>query len=134
MATQALINPNEYTKEELAAGLLRLRRNATAKINKFKEKGKVITEEAMRIGLSGGSAFAVGWWNGQTAAEPDFNEEEDLQWFGLDRESVIGASLVVLSLTPFVPRGFAGAMRSMGSGVLSYWLGTKGFEIGNKKD
>jgi hypothetical protein len=71
---------------------------------------------------------------GQASKEPDFNPEEDLQWFGLDKEAVIGGGLVALSLMPFFPKGFAGAARSMGTGVLSYWAGVRGHEFGSKPE
>lgn len=135
MANQAMaINPNDYTKEELAAGLLRLKKNATAKINKYQGRVKTVTEEVMRIALSSGAAFGVGWWMGQASKEPDFDPEEDLQWFGLDKEAWIGGVLVLASLTPWMPKGMTGAARAMGTGVLSYYAGVRGHEVGAKPE
>ena len=122
---QSMVDPTDYTKEELATAVGRLR--ATAK--RYKDKAKEGAEEFMAIALEGGAAFGVGWWIGSIKAGGSYTEE-DLQWFGMDKELVIGIGLLAAGLSGFLGRQMGGAAKAMGKGVLAYWAGTQGEAIG----
>jgi hypothetical protein len=119
------IDTSGYTNKELGAALNRLR----ATTAKYKDKAKATAEEFMGLALSTGAAFGIGWWMGQIQTAADFTEE-DLQWWGIDKELIVGLGLVFAGISGFLGKQMGPAAGAMGKGVLAYWAGAQGEAIG----
>lgn len=121
------IDTSGYSNKELGAALNRLR----ATTAKYKDKAKETAEEFMSIALSTGAAFGIGWWMGQIElnAGGDFTPE-DLEWWGIDKELVVGLGLVFAGISGFLGKQMGPAAGAMGKGVLAFWAGSRGHEIG----
>jgi hypothetical protein len=123
----AAVDTSDYTKDELGAAVNRLRATAT----KYKDKAKATAEEFMSTALMAGSAFGVGWWIGQTRLNNP-GDAEALQFWGIDKELVIGLGLLFGGISGFLGKQMSGAASAMGKGVLAYYAGTQGEAIGSQ--
>jgi len=124
------IDTSDYTKDELGAAVNRLRATAA----RYKDKAKATAEEFMSTALMAGSAFGVGWWIGQTKLNnAGLTEDEQaaaLQFWGIDKELVIGLGLLFGGISGLLGRQMSGAASAMGKGVLAYYAGSQGEAIG----
>lgn len=110
-------------KDTLVEGFQRM----ASRARRYKEKAKVAAENAMEIALAGGTAFGVGYYMG--TIEKDGGTAEDLQWFGMDIDLVVGLGLAGVGLTGMAGKKMSGAARAAGMGALSLWAGNYGREM-----
>jgi hypothetical protein len=126
MAQGTAIDVNQYSKEELGTALVRVK----AAARRYKDKMKEGAEEFMGLAIQTGAAFGIGWWIG-SIKQGTFTEE-DLQFFGVDKELVIGLGLVFAGLSGFLGKQMGGAAKRAGGGVLAYWAGVQGETMGSE--
>lgn len=126
MAQGTAIDVNQYSKEELGTALVRVK----AAARRYKDKMKEGAEEFMGLAIQTGAAFGIGWWIG--SIKQGTFEEEDLQFFGVDKELVIGLGLVFAGLSGFLGKQMGGAAKRAGGGVLAYWAGVQGETMGSE--
>lgn len=110
-------------KDTLVEGFQRM----AGRARRYKEKAKVAAENAMEIAMAGGTAFGVGYYMG--TIEKDGGAAEDLQWFGMDIDLVVGLGLAGVGLTGMAGKKMSGAARAAGMGALSLWAGNYGREM-----
>lgn len=127
MANGTAIDVNQYSKEELGTALVRVK----AAARRYKDKMQEGAEEFMGLAIQTGAAFGIGWWIGSIKRGGNFTEE-DLQFFGIDRELVIGLGLAFAGLSGFLGKQMSGAAKRAGGGVLAYWAGVQGETIGSE--
>jgi hypothetical protein len=122
------------TKTDALAALSRM--GAAVKRNKDKIKQK--TQDTMGVALAAGGAGVAGWFMGGRAAaiEQDTSlvteeqKEEKMKLFGyVDPDLAAGAALALAGLAGAGGKKSSGAMLSAGSGILSYYVGSKAFDV-----
>lgn len=119
----------QYSKEELASGVERLRKTA----RRYRDKAKETAEEFMGLALEAGGAFGVGYWIGTIKKAPDFSEE-DLQIWGIDIDLAVGLGLVLVGLSGMGGKQASTFAKQIGRGVLAYWAGSQGEAIGEESE
>ena len=126
------VDTSDYTKDELGTAVNRLRATAA----KYKDKAKATAEEFMSTALMAGSAFGVGWWIGQikldNVGKDEATQAEALQFWGIDKELVIGLGLLFGGISGMLGKQMSGAASAMGKGVLAYYAGVQGEAIGSE--
>ncbi len=94
-----------------------------ATLARLRAQHKNSIESATRTAVTMGGAFGMAWWTGRY---PDRNEI-----LGMDASLVVGGALTMASLM-----GWAGKqdviVESLGTGALSYYAATRGFQMGQE--
>lgn len=121
------------TKTDALAALSRM--GASVKRNKDKIKKKA--EDTMGVAISAGGAGLAGWVMGGRAAAieqdatlvTEAQKEEAMKLMGyVDPDLAAGVTLSLLGLSGMGGRKGSAAMVSGGSGILSYYVGSKAFD------
>ena len=121
----------QYSKEELAGAVNRLRGMA----RRYRDKAKEGAEEFMNLAIEAGGAFGVGYWIGTIRKDKGAElSEEDLQFWGIDMDLAIGLGAVLVGLSGVFGGQVSHYMKTLGRGVLAYWAGSQGEDIGQKEE